>query len=183
MIKRFYELLFIQVYFPFLQNSFWIFPPAIFFFFLLNFRSSQNDNLHQKKNHKGAWWRDSSHSRIRNSYAAVSQNDAQVVAIIGWPCTLFYGPGLLDVRTSCRKIARRDVDQGRISLNAIVLFLFFLPTLWCISNSRAFVPCTYVYAMMLPAMWIIDGPWTVSSNKSTMTFAGITWWRWKSSRT
>lgn len=159
-----------------------VFPPAIFFFFLLNSRSSQNDNFHHKKK-KSQRWRDSSHSRIRNSYAAVSQNDAQVVAIIGWPCTLFYEPGLLDVRTSCRKIARRDADQGRISLNAIVLFLFFLPTLWCISNSRAFVPCTYVYAMMLPAMWIIDGPWTVSSNKSTMTFAGITWWRWKSSRT
>lgn len=40
---------------------------------------------------KGAW-RDSSHSRVRNSRAVVSQNDAQVVAIIGWPCTLFYGP-------------------------------------------------------------------------------------------
>ena len=41
---------------------------------------------------KGAW-RDSSHSRVRNSRAVVvSQNDAQVVAIIGWPCTLFYEP-------------------------------------------------------------------------------------------
>lgn len=28
----------------------------------------------------------------------LSRNDARVVAIIGWPCTLFYGPGLLDGR-------------------------------------------------------------------------------------
>lgn len=34
----------------------------------------------------------------RNSHPALSQNDARVVAIIGWPCTLFYGPGVRDGR-------------------------------------------------------------------------------------
>lgn len=34
----------------------------------------------------------------RNSHPALSQNDARVVAIIGWPCTLFYGPGVRNGR-------------------------------------------------------------------------------------
>lgn len=52
MVKRFYYLLLIITYpniFSFPSEFLLVFPPAIFFFFLLNFRSSQNDNLHQKK--------------------------------------------------------------------------------------------------------------------------------------
>lgn len=49
----------------------------------------------------------------RNSHPALSQNDARVVAIIGWPCTLFYGPGVreLDLFSGTRSYGKRPREK------------------------------------------------------------------------
>lgn len=55
----------------------------------------------------------------RNSHPALSQNDARVVAIIGWPCTLFYGPGVRDDRELVLFSGTRSYGKGPCEKNVL----------------------------------------------------------------
>lgn len=94
--------------------------------------------MHRGKSQRCVAWRDSSHSRVRNSRAVVSQNDAQVVAIIGWPCTLFYGPRRANELSWSRSSGYRPGEN------------FFVPS--SSSSSSSHSPRSFLLSILLPSL-------------------------------
>lgn len=101
-----------------------------------------------RSNRDGAWRDSSLVAGSEIAVAAVSQNDAQVVAIIGRPCTLFYNLSrelLLDRRNNCLEIPRLRCRAGRRKVHRTCSPLYLILLLLEKKKNHAFLVLRFMY--------------------------------------